>query len=509
MKICVLAPSPGYRSSAGARIRYRRIEKLLGAMGHSIRIVPIQDFHAETVLDADAYVITKCYDTRGLTLARILRARGKMVGVDLFDDLFSQVSDPRLVHYRNWLDSMGQYASFALCSTPRMRDVVEAFWPGRPAHVMNDPFGTFDIERLVTELEHKVRTALETRRLALAWFGQGDNTHFLVGLRDLTAFSGFMTALSQRFDVHLTILTNERALTREGLERLQSLPVPFTIVEWSEAAEHELLEDSIATFLPVNGQPFSAAKSLNRCVSALSYGTQVLSEGHDLYAAFDEFIYRRPAEFIADIEAGRPRLRRETIMALTSRMVEIGDPAVEAARLVAFLAGVRATHHDAQPAPQMPNLGVVHGYESTNDAHRSVQKLGHLSIVSPFGRYGPAYDVAFTADDAGRVEACISEPALRLLAQGLPARASLVAEGEDIRFRLDATDLVPDAMVTALKTSESMTFDRILATYGRVMSATLEVCEHMFPGLELLVSEVEPALQMPDPGAFRTIEAAA
>ena len=41
MKICVLVPSANNLTSAGVRVRYRRIESPLSALGHELSVLPI------------------------------------------------------------------------------------------------------------------------------------------------------------------------------------------------------------------------------------------------------------------------------------------------------------------------------------------------------------------------------------------------------------------------------------------------------------------------------------
>lgn len=499
MRICVLAPSPQYRNSAGARIRYRRIEPFLVAMGHSMSIIPIEEVRASSTLDADIYLITKCYDSRGLTVARILKDHGKVVGIDLFDDLFSQVGDARLIHHREWLRGMGAFADFALCSTPRMQEIISATWPGRPAHVVNDPFGEFDISQVANLVDRKVKTLRDSRKLLVAWFGQGDNTHFPVGLRDLTAFSCALRALGATFDVKLRILTNQRALTCVGLERLHGLPVPFEIEEWSESGERALLAESPVAFIPVNGQPFSAAKSLNRCVSALTQGCQILTAGYPLYRAFDDFIYTDPEKLAADIDNDSLKLNRATTPVLGQKLTDLGNPAIEAAKLATFLAGLQVK---CQPVAdevwsETLKLGVVHGRESTNDAHRSIQKLGHLSIASPFSRTGPTYDVVFDVSEDGRLGADISYEAMRFLGEGFAARGALTPGSGAPRFSLDLADVAEQSLTNLLIDREGASSVMTIARYGPVMDAVVHLCGLLFPGIELFVSENDPNLVRP------------
>lgn len=501
MRICVIAPSTKYRvKSAGARIRYLRIEPVLRALGHSLEILSIDQFVQPLVLRADVYLFSKCYDVRGVALARMLRREGAVVGVDFFDDHFSQVEDSRLIHRREWLADMASLTDFALCSTSMMATVVASRWPDHPRHVMNDPFGEFDALRLADTLEAKLAHARSSRTLRIGWFGQGDNNHFPVGLRDVVGFGHTLSELKSRFDVQLEILTNLRALHADGLERIQSLPIPINVREWSEPREKSLLANCPVAFIPVNAQPFSAAKSLNRAVSALTSGCQVLTNGYPLYAPFSDFIYDNPAALSEALDVGKPALRRETVAALLTTMTDIGDPAVEAARLSNFLVGVLMSCPKRPRDQSEIRQGVLHGRESLHNAHAVTQRLGFLSIASPFAAEGPAYDVVFQRNHDGSVSAELSQAALSWLAPGLAAFACLRPPGADApRFSLDLTDIFPPMVTCKIVEPRPYTAALTAARYAAAMAAARSACKRLFPGIELILSEADPTLaEWPD-----------
>lgn len=490
MRVCVVSPSPGYRKSAGARIRYLRLAPILAALGHALDIEPIESFAAGTKRGADIYLLSKCYDARGLALARVLRGEGKRVGVDFFDDTFSQHDDARLASYRRWMREMAPFVDFAVCSTARMQDVVRRHWGDVPTHLLNDPYETLDLTSVVERVEAKLDRVRRTGRLEVAWFGQGDNHHFPVGLRDIVAFGHVLRDLAEAFQIHLSVLTNERALSPRGLERVGELPVSLSIAQWSEQRESEMLRTCPVVFLPVNGQPFSVAKSLNRCVTALSGGAQVLSAGYPLYSAFDAFIYREAATLARDIHADTPALGRATAVQFAERLSAFGDPAVEASRLATFLSGLALRTSSSRSDEAA--IGVIHGRDSTNDAHRSAQKLGQLSIASPFARTGRAYDVELRREEGTRVLASLSARAVGRLDPELRSRVDL--QEPDQGGALLVTEHVGSALRLSLEGGETRTLPATLAEYAPAMSDLIRLCERLFPGTLLLISELDPLL---------------
>jgi hypothetical protein len=408
MKITVLVPSEEYRSYAGARIRYGRLQPKLRELGFELQLEEIDRFDADRAT-CDVLLISKCHDARSLVIAARMAQRGRVVGVDLFDDYFSQRSDSRLARYRNWFRQLLPNCTFAMCSTPVLADVVRSY-RDLPVHVLNDPADDFDIAGMPECLAEKLQEARERKLIRLAWFGVGDNGHFNVGLSDLAGFAGQLRMLRRgNSDVQLTVLTNERALGTTGLAYLAQLSVPTMVEEWSTDRERALLDESLACFVPVNAQPFSAAKSLNRAVTALSAGCQVISAGYPLYAPLDDLIYRDPADFIADLEQGDLRLSPRSMPRLRQAITAIASANAEASALSSFLEGIKPTAPDlAQP------IALLHGHQPSGAAHDLVQSLHGFSIASPYCNAQLDFDVVFRGSAEGLVMLVSNRAANRL-----------------------------------------------------------------------------------------------
>lgn len=443
MKICVLAPSANYLASAGVRVRYRRIESPLSELGHELCVLPITEFERPRDFKHDVYIISKCYDARALVAARLIAARGAALGVDLFDDYYSQLRDSRFVWRREWLTALLASANFVLCSTPAMQAVAQRIAPNHPAHILNDPYGQLDRDAVAAALTLKLERLHQTRTLRLGWFGVGDNPYFSVGLADLAAFGGELARLrTPRFDVRLEILTNRRAVTADALAALRRLALPFELDEWSEQQEATVLERCTACFLPVNAQSFSVVKSLNRAVTTLTAGTQVLSAGYPLYESLGEFIYRDAGQLLAELEARRPLLRRETLGSFAHLLERCASPTAEAHRLSAFL-----QQSLQRPTTEMPHLAVVHGPYSTRDVHLFVQSMGGLSVASPFAKQQLPYDLRFVfRPNRPGIDLLIASDKRRLLAPRFAAHLEPDSKFLDTSYhRLDLAHLGSDA----------------------------------------------------------------
>jgi hypothetical protein len=481
MKIAVLIPSEKQKEQAGVRIRYDRIAEPLKALGHSLELIPIQSLTEAQSRKHDVFLVSKCYDARAPLAAMHLAAAGKFVGVDLFDDYFSQRQDSRFIRLRHWLRAMLGHCSFILCSTARMAAVAGPYRSDLPIHVMNDPGPGIDGDRLVEAVRGKWAVARDSRRLSVAWFGMGDNPSFPVGLRDLVGYGGELDRLrGQGYEIHLDILTNRRALTPAALAAVRQLATPYRIDEWTEEGERELLARSLLGFLPVNSQPFSIAKSLNRAVSALASGTQVLSPGFPLYAALSPFIYRDSRQFVDDLQSGDLALREATVPQLLQKLSQVADAGKEASGLAGFLQHLRRPI--ASPAVAK-RIAVIHGKDTLGDIHKLAQKLGAYSVASPFAGASLNYDIRFDpqADGrgydvllSGKVAGALSPALQRKL---IPFGTILNTEYQVLRSAEIAPDLAPKGLALARHPSLACQ----TAAYPEVMGSVVSVLERLFP----------------------------
>lgn len=455
MRIVVAVPDAVNLDSAGVRIRYRRLAPHLAALGHEITVALVDDLDPGE-LAGDVYLISKCYDLRAAWLAGAARAQGKPVGIDIFDDYFTH-RDSRLTRLEHWLGETGAVSDFALCATEAMAGRLAAALPGLPCHVLRDPFETFDAEALRARLA-------QPRGMRVLWFGMGDNTHFPVGLDDL---AGFGAALRSLPGAEVSVLTNRRALTGRRLEALARLPVPATVTVWSLAAEAQALAQADVAFLPVGAQPFSTVKSLNRAVTALTAGVQVLSAGHPLYAPLDPFIYRAPEDLARDFAAGAPRLRPETVAELQTRLQALADPAVEAGRLADFLAALKAG-----PGTALPDV-ILFGIGRSEPVRIFAAAHGIFTAAIPLG--GPAEKVDLRFEDVGG-GAATARVSARLLA-ALPPAVRVRAEGN----RIPLSDF-------GLPAPGSTLFEH-LALYAPAIAACRSAIAAILPGARIHVSE--------------------
>jgi hypothetical protein len=483
MRLTVLVPSEEYRNYAGARIRYGRLAPELERLGIHLSLADVASFDAAND-GSDALLISKCHDAQALVAAAAGQERGQLVGVDLFDDYFSQRADSRLSRFRTWLSQLLQNCHFALCSTRLMSEVIETYHPGLPTQIINDPEPVVDVEEVGRLLRTKLETARSQERVGIAWFGVGDNPHFRVGLHDLAAYAGTLRSLTDNgFELELTVLTNARALTAEGLALVAALPVCTHVAEWTESGERELLARSFACFLPVSAQPFSAAKSLNRAVTALSAGCQVVSAGYPLYEDLGNLIYRDVDEFVGDLARGTMKHSQTNVLKYRNAMEASASAAREAEGVAKFLQSL------ARPAASTKRpIVLVQGQSPNGLAHKAVKALKGLSVASPYCATGLGFDVVFRGG-AGALGMYVSDRAAERLMRDVRERLAISTIISERRFWY-----VPAADQMADRASDEEEWHNAplpfqIAGYGHAMAKIRERMQTEFGPCRMLISE--------------------
>ncbi|KGP64016.1 hypothetical protein EP47_03590 [Legionella norrlandica] len=480
--------SEDYLKQAGVRIRYRRIENALQHLGHELSIVPIQYLADKKDFSHDSYLISKCYDARALVITCLLKNQKKMVGIDLFDDYFSQTNDNRFPKLRYWLCSILQYIDFILCSTPAIAEVANQLAMGQKIHIMNDSSPDIDKNVLQSAIQSKMDYFNQSKVLTVGWFGIGDNPYFPVGLKDLVAFSGELASLRDKeFDIQLEILTNQRAMTADALAMLRRIPVPYTVDDWTEEQEAALLARSMMCFLPVNAQNFSIAKSLNRAVTTLVSGTQVLSCGYPLYEKLSPFIYRDPQQLINDLKNGSLALRKETIPDLIEIMEQWASPELEAEKLAKFIETCNAGSSPCNL--NKPLIAVIHGKNTLGEIHKFVQKVGVLSIASPFCKEKLNFDLrfSFNSDD---LSIYISEKYCSMLSKQIQNNFLGCEKIVDrLYHKINLSQLISNRNCQRGALNYKNTSINFTASYAKVMNDVAKSLQFLFPQLVYFYSE--------------------
>lgn len=483
MRICIVTPSEEFGASAGVRIRYDRLALAALELGHKISLQPITTFQDRGDFAHDVYIFAKTYTPNACVLALRMIQHGCRVGVDIFDDYFTQTADVRLLRFRQWAAEMAEIAQFFLCSTPRLAAAITPLLKAKPLGVISDPSEIIDQQFLDQVLRRNSAHLVAGGPLRIMWFGIGDNPFFPVGIRDLAAFGGLL----QGFEgAQLRILTNARALTAAGLAALRRLPLPYSIEEWNPERERRELLDSHVCFLPVNNQPFSKVKSLNRAITALSAGCQVLSAGYPLYEDLGEFVYRSPQRLHDDLRTGSCLLRSETLGGFMSVVIAKANPFHGAAIMAAVIDKVAVPRAATAAATDKfePDVAALHGSTPDGKLHKLVQRFNGYAVKGPTCQENWNCQLRLDVADGGRLRVFVIHALMEQVAQAY--QENLVPHGmiKDLDFleiRLDGTPLAPLAKGWAL--AENPTAIKEHAVAPRLSGDALTICETLFPGV--------------------------
>lgn len=493
MKICIVIQSDSFRKSAGMRIRYNRIRDCLADPDVTLEAATCEELVGKEKLDHDVYIFCKTFDIVALLLARKARAAGKVVGQDVFDDYFSQTDDPRLERFREWMRDMAPVTQFAICSTHRIAEVLREYMPDIPITPIEDPIVGYDPLLVGALSDAKAKRARETGNLQIVWFGIGDNPFFPVGLNDLVACEPELARIERLgFKVRLRIVTNRRPFENGGAEMLRRLSMPFELIEWNEKAEREALVGAAVAIIPVNGQAFSRAKSMNRAVSGLNAGCQVLNLGYPLYTRLSDFIYRSADDLAADIATGSCRLRSARVSALTARLSKLANPYDIAAcfvREARFAVAAAANHR--RP---LPRVCLIHGRESTISVHKMAMALGGISAATIFCKAQWNFRVRFDLVGSALAMRVTPEFAKRF---GLPVQASKppvrILDFDFVEVDLAALNVEP----LAIHLPEDAKPLQDLSLYEDVMRFAQDCCSKAFAPADVLFSDNSPIRRRP------------
>jgi hypothetical protein len=367
-----------------------------------------------------------------------------------------------------------------------MAKVVRQYRSSLPIHIMNDPAALESFTQASAISERKVLSARDDRRIRVCWFGVGDNPYFPVGLADVVPYGTVLAALSRSgMHVSLKVVTNERALSADGLAMLRRLPIKTDIEEWTNEAERDALNDALVAFLPVSAQPFSVAKSLNRAVTALSLGCQVLSVGYPLYSVLDPVIYRDPLALLKDLDRGAMRFSAASQSMAQHLVQTFASAQVEAAKLASFLNSLVPQYlTDVGP------ICVIHGHSTRLETHNFVRQVRGLSVASPHSAAPFDFDVVFRGTSAG-LKMLVSKSAAERL---LPKVRERTLPGERFKGRryLEVFDSLTRGRAPARSHWDKAPIPFQLATYGESMKLIERSLADAFGPCRMFVSETRP-----------------
>jgi hypothetical protein len=499
MRILVLVPTNIHKTTAGTRIRYDRLRDARDA--YDIVVQSFEEFAVDEVEACDVCIFSKTFSVEAIVLAQQLRQAGKIIGVDVFDDYFTQTDDARLARFRTWLQCMTSICHFGLCSTHVIRDVLASYAPHLPVHVVPDPFPEIDPTSLATMVATKVARAKSERCIDVVWFGNGSNPFFPVGLHDVAAYAWSLADLaSGSFDVRLTILTDKASLTPPNLARLRKLPVRHQIDIWSVEGERQALDRALVTFIPVNGQSFSRAKSFNRALTAISAGTQVLSPGFPLYRDLAPAIYGDALELLYGLEEGACRISAESAGDVVRAAATVSAIGAVADSFLRFLAELLETNGNRRPERRKANAkggqsqreGLIYGFEYDGLMIRAARSAGILQVKTPFARRERAYDIQFEARTPRQLDVWISPKLTSLLHERFKNQYSRPQQrGKYTMVKVNAGSHTTLGLEVAASGIDSRAIIKETEAYRRYLLDIERMCRSLFPTIHFSLCDMQ------------------
>jgi hypothetical protein len=242
----------------------------------------------------DTVVFSKTYDESAIAEAQWLKARGKRVLLDLCDNhFFGEAEDPSIAERAERLGRMIAAADLVVVSTPALQEqLIERFTlPAQRLQLIPD-YLEQDSRRRVSIPSRlalwRLRRFLKAHpgALRLIWFGNhGAGTP--AGMADLTRVKPMMEAHAGAQPLTLTIMSNSRRTYREVMS---GWSLPTTYVGWAVDRVDPVLKLHDVAVLPINPNPFTLAKTVNRPATAVLNGLGVIADAIPSYEELRPYI---------------------------------------------------------------------------------------------------------------------------------------------------------------------------------------------------------------------------
>ncbi|MDC0535791.1 hypothetical protein OAO18_08295, partial [Francisellaceae bacterium] len=358
-----------------------------------------------------------------------------------------------------------------------------------------DPTEIPSADKIKQLLVNKFKYFQNQNKITITWFGMGDNPYFSIGIDDLVGFQSILAPfLSSPHQVDIHILTNERSLTDFNLSKISKLPFSYTIDIWTLEKEENLLKKSLICFIPVNRQPFSQVKSLNRALSALKYGNQILSTGYNLYDNLSEFIYNDAYQIINDLNNQKLLVCPETLNLLLAKFDEFSSPKAEAKKMLSFIQDLKSMHSIKQKQERV--IAVLHGVESSGFIHKFAQKSRCLSVGTPFSSHiNLNFDLRFQfCENFEELLCLISDKALPLLNikefQSTYYKKIIERKYYRVHPKLSSLKTFPGFYVNMQGNRDSIAIkSQIALYYANIMSHISTTIKSIINGTDVIISE--------------------
>lgn len=277
-------------TNAGITIRIKPVIKRLRSQGIEVSLVTFKDIvgsllNASGDLAKGTYLFSKPHKYEYLACMLALQNLGYRVGIDIFDNYYSESDALREFGVQSIWKNILREADFCIFSTPYLLKYASSLRiDSKYMYVIGDPVypDWYDPLKIKTSTKWE-QFFREQSHIDVIWFGIDSNPYFSAGISDIfcniSRLREFLLYPSWFFNKKIThkiyICTRDTLRSRKLVTELYKIGINVEFVQWSNNVCTQLLEDSHAVFLPTNNNDFVLSKTHNRLVEALSHNCLV------------------------------------------------------------------------------------------------------------------------------------------------------------------------------------------------------------------------------------------
>lgn len=290
------APNPDL---ASARLRCFRPLEYLNRDGWHCELFDRGQMHRYRVV-----VFQKAYSEEDLAIAAHLRTLGARTVFDLCDNHFYNPTgrdDLRIRAER--LRRMIESVDAVTASTPQLAEFIQ-----RPCAIVDDALDAVEPQQWTARMLHG--WSRRSDALRMVWFGNAGQDEPPFGLIDMGRIRPALEFLHRCRAIELTVISNSRPVFDRWMA---GTPFPVCYHEWDNRTYQRILRENDMCLIPVNPNPFTICKTINRMAIALLLGLPVIADPIPSYEELRPFaLFGRWDESVLDY-AGDSRLTQRNV----------------------------------------------------------------------------------------------------------------------------------------------------------------------------------------------------
>ncbi len=120
----------------------------------------------------------------------------------------------------------------------------------------------------------------------IMWFGSHGSSYATGGMSELTRVLPLLEEISTRIPFHLSVVSNSRNKFNEIFSKYK---IPCSYTDWNRLYFANFLKEQDLVILPININEFTASKSNNRLLLALSQGVPVQTDAIPDYVVWKDY----------------------------------------------------------------------------------------------------------------------------------------------------------------------------------------------------------------------------